>query len=330
MVQYLEEDGFIERLQATIDETYLDDPDTAAQASEFFTLLGDLLAQVIRVLGDQVLSPGDFASLLSSGVAAEEIGLLPSQNDAINAGAILRSKMDEIKALFGGAVGRQSTGRHCRNGIVIAQRPRPVGGKRALDGQQRGRARQRGGVGGIQRILQAKPLAVPFLSTSRLQPANSSCPRPISSRFLSCFPAPYAGPRKGRRRFTPPKATLLPLAEAVRRVQDGETVDPVWAAAYCALEQMHYPQVAQALKGLSPREDEIGPALAHALYADEKGAYTTPITGLETLARCPFRHFMERGLHLAPADEFGKRRLMRATIIMPCCSIFCCCIATAP
>ena len=35
LVQYLEEDGFIERLQATIDETYLDDPDTAAQASEF-------------------------------------------------------------------------------------------------------------------------------------------------------------------------------------------------------------------------------------------------------------------------------------------------------
>ena len=96
------------------------------------------------------------------------------------------------------------------------------------------------------------------------------------------------------------------MAEAVRRVQDGEAVDPVWAAAYCALEQMHYPQIAQALEGLSPREDEIGPALAHALYADENGTYTTPITGLETLARCPFRHFMERGLHLAPADEFGK------------------------
>ena len=47
-----------------------------------------------------MLSPGDFATLLSSGLAAEEIGLLPSQNDAINAGSILRSKMDEIKALF--------------------------------------------------------------------------------------------------------------------------------------------------------------------------------------------------------------------------------------
>lgn len=138
LVQYLEEDGFIERLQATIDETYLDDPDTAAQASEFFTLLGDLLAQVIRVLGDQVLSPGDFATLLSSGLAAEEIGLLPSQNDAINAGSILRSKMDEIKALFVlGLVGRQSTGRHCRNGIVTRS-DHARWKKTGSDGQQRG------------------------------------------------------------------------------------------------------------------------------------------------------------------------------------------------
>lgn len=36
LVQYLEEDGFIERLQATIDETYLDDPDTRRAGQRVF------------------------------------------------------------------------------------------------------------------------------------------------------------------------------------------------------------------------------------------------------------------------------------------------------
>lgn len=306
LVQYLEEDGFIERLQATIDETYLDDPDTAAQASEFFTLLGDLLAQVIRVLGDQVLSPGDFATLLSSGLAAEEIGLLPSQNDAINAGSILRSKMDEIKALFvlglsAGKVpaGTAETGLLSRSDhALLEENGLWMGNNEAERASEEELA--------VYSVF-CKPSHWLYLFYPQADLAGKQLlPSPYIEQISQLFPGAVRRAAQRPQEVSSPKATLLPLAEAVRRVQDGETVDPVWAAAYCALEQMHYPQVAQALKGLSPREDEIGPALAHALYADEKGAYTTPITGLETLARCPFRHFMERGLHLAPADEFGK------------------------
>lgn len=306
LVRYLEEDGFIERLQATIDETYLDDPDTAAQAHEFFTLLGDLLAQVIRVLGDQALSPGDFATLLSSGLAAEEIGLLPSQNDAINAGSILRSKMDEIKALFvlglsAGKVpaGAAETGLLSRSDHMLLEKNGLwMGNNEAERASEEELA--------LYSVF-CKPSRWLFLSCPQADLSGKQLlPSPYVEQVSRLFPGAVRRAAQKPQEVALPKATLLPLAEAVRRVQDGEVVDPVWAAAYHALEQMQYPQVSQALEGLVPREDDIGPVLARALYADEKGAYTTSITGLETLARCPFRHFMERGLHLSPADEFGK------------------------
>ena len=306
LIQYLEEDGFIERLQALIDQTYLEEPEVASQAHEFFTLLGDLLAQMIHVLGDQVMSAGDFATLLSSGLAAEEIGLLPSQNDAINAGSILRSKMDEIKALFvlglsAGKVpaGTVESGLLSRSDhILLEKNGLWMGHNEAERASEEELA--------LYSVF-CKPSQWLFLSYPQADLSGKQLlPSPYVSQIAQLFPhAIYRSAQKPHE-VSLPKATLLPLAQAIRRVEDGEVVDPVWGAAYQALAQMDDCQISQAFGNLHTQNDEIGPSLAKQLYTDATGRYTMPITGLETLARCPFRHFMERGLKLAPADAFGK------------------------
>lgn len=309
LVAYLEQDGFTQRLQALVDQTYLDDPDVAAQATELFALLGELLRQIIQVLGDRRLPAGDFATLLSSGLAAEEIGLLPSQNDAVNAGSILRSKTDEIQALFvlgmtagkvpagaaeSGLLSRSDHALLEENGLWMGHNDAERASEEEL---------------ALYSVF-AKPSRYLSFSTPLADLSGQQLPpSPYIERVLTRFPHATQRAAQKPQEIATPKATVLPLARAVRRVRDGQPVPPVWGAAYQALDRLHYPQVSQALRALTPPDDDIGPALARALYADEQGAYYTPITGLETLARCPFRHLLERGLRLTPAEVFGKTPL---------------------
>ena len=308
LVEYLEEDGFVSRLQALVDETYLEDPEVAEQASEFFSLLGDLLRQIITVLGDKTLSPGDFATLLSSGLAAEEIGLLPGQNDAINAGSILRSKMGEIKVLFvlGMSAGKVPSGVNesgllsRSDHVLLEENGLWMGHNDAERASEEELA--------LYSVF-CKPSRRLYLSYPQADLAGKQLlPSPYIGQIASLFPNAVQRPAQKPQEIATPKATLAPLTQAIRAVQAGDRVEPVWAAVYQTLNTMHFPQARHALLGLTPRNDEIGPALSRALYA-ENNVFFTSITGLETLACCPFRHLMERGLHLTPAESFGKTPL---------------------
>ncbi len=303
--RYLEEDGFVSRLEQFIQETYLTDPEACEQAQQFFSLLTALLTQFIQVLGETTLDPGAFALLLSAGLSAEEIGLLPYHSDAVQAGSLPRSKMGEIKALFvlGLAAGQvpagvPETGLLSHNDRTLLETNGLWMGHTALERASEEEL-------SLYSVF-SKPGEFLFLSYAQTDLNGKPClPSPYLTRLQALFPhANYPSLPA-----TPPpsllQASLFGLSQAVRRVYEGEKADPAWAVAYRAAERLAPDAITRMQRALAPDSDDIGPALSQALFSKD-GVYATNITGLETLARCPFRHFMERGLALKRLEAFGK------------------------
>lgn len=72
----------------------------AEEISQIWTVLINLLDQMVELLGDEKISGEDYAAMLQSGLAAVEIGLLPPTLDQIIAGTMQRTRRGRISALL--------------------------------------------------------------------------------------------------------------------------------------------------------------------------------------------------------------------------------------
>ncbi len=59
-----------------------------------------ILDQLVQVLGDEVLSDEEYVQILLQGFSEYEIGILPTTNDQVIFGTMMRTRTGEVKALF--------------------------------------------------------------------------------------------------------------------------------------------------------------------------------------------------------------------------------------
>lgn len=110
---YLNDMQLVEKLQSEAQK--LQEEGRTTQAQEFLQLNNTILEvfnQIALILGDTFLSMAEFEAILSEGLAAYQIGSVPSNADQIMLGDVSRSKIKRVDTLF--VVG-------CNEGLIPRQ-----------------------------------------------------------------------------------------------------------------------------------------------------------------------------------------------------------------
>ncbi len=98
-----------------VDFTQQMDPVRAKEYSQIYSKLMELLDQICELLGDEVISAGEYLELLETGIGEIRVGTLPQKADRLVAGDMERTRLHQVKVLFvlgvnDGSIPRSSTG----------------------------------------------------------------------------------------------------------------------------------------------------------------------------------------------------------------------------
>ncbi len=300
IAQFLQDSGAVARADMQrMQMAEQGDRDGAMEIEQVYQTIGTVLHQLHDVLGGTRLPNQTLYDLLSAGLAAEEVGILPTSQDAVQVGTVTRSRMGDLRALF--ILG-------FNEGVL----PAGITEAGLFSREDKQKLQQRGlylGHDDEERLCEeeaalygliAKPSDKLLLSYCQAKPDGSAAyPSSVLVRLLALFPTlreqtaadfPYA-------LWRTPQTALLALADARREQREAE---PVFVQTERTLRQLGMALPSPAPYLLDPELDDIGPGLSQALA--DASAYDASIvspTTLERMARCPFLAFAE-GMLLRP------------------------------
>ena len=301
IAQFLQASGAVARADMQrVQMAEQGDRDGAMEIEQVYQTIGAVLHQLHDVLGGTRLPNQTLYDLLSAGLSAEEVGVLPTSQDAVQVGTVTRSRMGDLRALFilgfnEGVLpaGVAEAGLFSREDKLQLQQ---CGLYLGHDDEERLCEEEAALYG-----LIAKPSDMLLLSYCQAKPDGSTAyPSSVLTRLLALFPTlreqtaadfPFA-------LWRTPQTALLALAEAKREQRESE---PIFVQTERLLRQIGVALPSPAPYLLDPALDDIGPALSQALA--DASAYDAAIvspTTLERMARCPFLAFAEGTLLRPP------------------------------
>lgn len=309
---FLQASGLIDRANALMEQQHEAGAlDRVQQTRMVYQVLCNLLTQMHDVLGQKRLSVRAFYDVLAAGLSAEEVGVLPATQDAVHVGTLSRSRTGDLHALFvlgvnegvipqqveeAGLFTREDLARLSEEGVYLGHSPLERAEEESLT---------------LYGVL-TKPKAHLYLSYPLAGTDGSAkLPSSLIESLRACMPQLRIRPaaQTAEACIQTPASTKLPLMHALRNSRRAHTPLPgAYARALSTLAPAFSPQLRQALDAQgAPASDDIGPALAQALFA---GAQVGSVTALEELALCPFRHFLERAiLQPPPKKDYGHDAL---------------------
>jgi ATP-dependent helicase/nuclease subunit B len=277
----------------------------------------EVFDQMAAVLEDAPMSREDYASLLATGLASIEIGLLPSTADQILVGTMQRTRAGRVKALFVlGANDGVLPASGARDGILNEEERARVLGTEGEAGNPESPRTEEEELA-IYRNL-SRPEERLWVSYAVSSPEGGELrPSLIFEKLRKLFPSqPVEKDIRSRGRdmdrIETEGGALEGLSLALREAADGRAVHPIWKAVYDRY-RVHAPQETDMLeKGLffSNSRDRIerdyvrrlyGTDSRHEATGDRDAAGGAPAirlspSSLERYARCPFSHFIAYGL----------------------------------
>ncbi|HZL38461.1 MAG TPA: PD-(D/E)XK nuclease family protein [Tepidisphaeraceae bacterium] len=291
-----------------------------------------LFDQLVELLGDEPLSPGEFVEVLESGLESFDLALTPPTVDQVLVGQADRTRCPPVKAVFVLGLNEGEFPKSPRLETVLSDRDRREMSRRNLELDRDGRRQLLDErllgycamTAASERLILCRPLgddsgrettpSIFWREVKRLFPT-------VSTRRLGRQGSGAGGVSQ----LATPRQVVAGLMRWVR-AQNGATVqhdqeiretpEPLhdkdresWLALYDWLARR--PSSEDAIGRLRQR---AWPALAYANVASlapdaGRALFSAPLSvtvgQLETFAACPFRHFARFGLRLAPRESPG-------------------------
>jgi len=300
--------GFLERLK--VPETLKKWSQKAQEKGELSEakLHGQIWEAVIQVLdeivaglGDECLELGEYALVLTSGIEAIELGLIPPGLDQVLVGSLDRSRNPEVRVLF--LLGA--------NEGVLPARPDSDG---VLDSEEREQLEKAGVTLAPKGMAQTfeeqffiytaltratEKLVVSYPLTD--EEGKGLAVSTVVTRLTKLFPITecFLGNQEDIDRISQADFALRTYAEQLRLLRQGEPLSPLWEATEKWLTQdpIRQNQVKRLKASLltQNQEERLQRPLARRLYGKRLKA---SVSRLEQFAKCPFGHYARYGLKL--------------------------------
>jgi len=288
-----------------------EDPEAADEEKLAYEALMGILTQMDAMMGEALLTPGEFYQTVRAGLLAEEIAVLPPTADCVSVGDMDRSRAASVECLLVLGANDGCLPRTPRPSSILPQREvermEAAGLWLGNDAQLR-MAEEEWTVYGAF----SKPKGRLYLSYSALDGRGTPRGRsPVVSDLLRLFPELRVYPAQAYGNARGYAVTVQSGAAAARTAAGaygrGEAVDGSFGALY---------RVCRDRMGWKEpdlhRLNHLDEGLAEELFLP-KGAVSA--TRMERYARCPFSHFVESGLRPQEIREPGVAPRDRGDIL---------------
>lgn len=261
-----------------------------------------VLDEMVVGLGDECLELEEYVLILSSGLEAIELGLIPPGLDQVLVGSLDRSRNPEVRVLFLlGANEGILPARPVSEG-VFDEEERSLLEKAGLVLAPKGKAQTYEEQFFIYTALTraTEKLVVCYPLTD--EEGKGLTVSPVVTRLKHLFPTiseTFLGNQPDLERICHPDSTLQAFAEQLGKLRQGEPLSALWEAAekwlnQDPLRQSKIKRLQASLLTLN-QEDRIQRPLARRLYGKRLRA---SVSRLEQFAKCPFGHYARFGLKL--------------------------------
>ena len=271
----------------------------------------DLLDQMAAHMGERIMTGADFAALVGVNLSSLRIGLIPPGLDQVLITSVERSRHPKVQASFILGANEGIFPSKTSEDVIFSDQEREVLRKNSLELAPTSRERL-GQETYLAYIAMTRPSGRLWVSYSLSgQDGRPLAPSPLISRIRKMFPNAvhldlsqrYSDGYEAVDLICSPRQVLDVLVHKLAENR-GELSLP-WRECFAWFKNNpHRWEKSNAVfKGLCFKNEEkkIPQDLAENLFGTQiRGS----VSSLEQMAKCPFAHFLERGLKLSAAEEF--------------------------
>jgi len=307
--------GFLEKLDvpATLTKWAQNDQEegklSAAKLHEqIWEAVIQVMDEMVAGLGDECLELEDYALILSSGIEAIELGLIPPGLDQVLVGSLDRSRNPEVRVLFLlGANEGVLPARPTSDGVLDEEERKQLeiaGVALAPKGKAQMYEEQFFIYTALTRATEKLVVCYPLTD----EEGKGLTVSPVVTRLMHLFPTlseSFLGNQEDITRISHAAFAIHAYAEQLRTLRHGEPLSPLWEAIEKWLTQdpTRQKQVKQLQTSLftQNQEERIQRPLARRLYGKRLKA---SVSRLEQFAKCPFGHYARYGLKLRERSTY--------------------------
>lgn len=287
-------------------------PSRATEYAQIYHFVIDLLDQIYKLLGEEIITLQEFSDILEAGFGEIEVGTIPQNVDRIVVGDMERTRLKQVKVLFFLGINDGNIPQSASKGGIISDIDREFLLESELELAPSPRQQMY-----IQRLYlylnMTKPSEKLYLSYAKVSSEGKSIrPAYLIDVCKQIFPKliiEYPQARPMLEQIVTSREGLGYLAEGLRLFAEG-SADEAQQRAILTLYQAY----GETEETLTKREKltlaafrsyqtfGLSKAVARALYGIN---LENSVSRLETYAACAYRHFLQYGLTLQERQEYG-------------------------
>ncbi len=291
----------------------------------------ELFDQMVSVSGDEIIATSDYAELLTDGLDALELSLIPQKIDSVTIADFDQNSLNNVRALFIlGANDGVMPGRPSAGGILSEADRALLAAKREKVRLELAKTAEEESCGENYLLYHGFTEAREYLwvSYALADSEGKGVGRSsVVTRLLKLLPSIEVDsvPLEGMTRAQEEKFLFSTGTRAVSRLVPmlreylafpGESNRGSWGEVYNWTLDHERERLTSVRQGLCAGEKEakLPPLLAKRLFARGK-TLSGSVTRFEQYYQCPFRHFAHYGLRLEERAEFSFRPLEKGTLL---------------
>lgn len=288
----------------------------ALENQQIYDTIIELFDQIPVILGDEPIGLAKFASVVEEGLAAYEVGVIPTTLDQVLVSDISSIHTPECRLLLVLGTNDGHIPRVRSDNSIISDRELGLMRAAGLNAWETTESMNAGEDLNLYTVLSKAKEAL-YLSYCRVNGTETFVPSAVIGRIGSVFAhCLRTSGLLSRRIGSAEEAAFADLAVLLRRYLDTGNEDPALPALYAhfaaepqykaameALESMFFPELSS---------EPLGQDAALRLYG-RHGAGSP--TRLEIFNRCPFRYLMEYGLKLRERELRQERQTDYGTLV---------------
>lgn len=281
-----------------------------AKANEYgqiYDVTMDLLMKLENILGEEQVSKEEYAQILDAGLSEEKIGLIPPGIDEVIVGDVKRSRLDDVRVLFFMGLNEGLVPSALKGGGLLGDRDKEILKQMGIELAPSEKRNLYYEQFYIYATL-AKASDFLYLSYSQVDSDGQALrPSTLLGRIRRIFP------RLSVKEWGKPESweeMLCSKKDAFSFVIDGLSSgkesypEGTWEELYSFfasdLEKREQLKELIDVRYLPYTSSTLSKAAVRALYGKE---LRNSISTLESYAQCPYRHFLDHGLHLRERQE---------------------------